>query len=82
MIFRYVNNPQLQSHCSIAHFFVQFLFEVAYFFALLLSLQKRLIMKNLQGYFDTLLEDGYIVKDDIERGYLNVIPLWMFGLNY
>lgn len=29
-------------------------------------------------------QDGksYIVKDDIEFGYLNVIPLWAFGLNY
>lgn len=26
--------------------------------------------------------NGYIVKDDIENGYLNVIPLWAFGLNY
>lgn len=26
--------------------------------------------------------EGYIVKDDIEAGYLNVIPLWAFGLNY
>ena len=26
--------------------------------------------------------DGYIVKDDIENGYANVIPLWAFGLNY
>ena len=26
--------------------------------------------------------EGYIVKDDIETGYLNVIPLWAFGLNY
>lgn len=25
---------------------------------------------------------GYIVKDDIERGYLNTIPLWHFGLLY
>lgn len=24
----------------------------------------------------------FIVKDDIEYGYLNVIPLWAFGLNY
>lgn len=28
------------------------------------------------------LEHAYIVKDDIEYGYGNVIPLWMFGLNY
>lgn len=29
-------------------------------------------------------KDGksFIVKDDIEFGYLNVIPLWNFGLNY
>jgi uncharacterized protein len=25
---------------------------------------------------------GYLVKDDIERGYLNTIPLWHFGLMY
>ena len=25
---------------------------------------------------------GYVVKDDIESGYMNVIPLWQFGLNY
>lgn len=31
-----------------------------------------------------LEKDGksYVVKDDIEFGYLNVIPLWAFGLNY
>jgi predicted AAA+ superfamily ATPase len=29
-------------------------------------------------------QDGksFVVKDDIEFGYLNVIPLWAFGLNY
>lgn len=29
-------------------------------------------------------KDGksFIIKDDIEYGYLNVIPLWSFGLNY
>lgn len=26
--------------------------------------------------------NSYVVKDDIEFGYLNVIPLWAFGLNY
>ncbi len=26
--------------------------------------------------------DGYIVKDDIEFGHANIIPLWQFGLNY
>jgi len=25
---------------------------------------------------------SFVVKDDIEFGYLNVIPLWAFGLNY
>lgn len=27
-------------------------------------------------------KDGYVVKDDIESGFLNVIPLWQFGLTY
>jgi len=28
------------------------------------------------------LKNAYIVKDDIEYGHGNVIPLWAFGLNY
>jgi len=28
------------------------------------------------------LKDAYIVKDDIEYGYQNIVPLWAFGLNY
>lgn len=27
-------------------------------------------------------EDGYVVKDGIETGYGNVVPLWCFGMNY
>lgn len=26
--------------------------------------------------------EGYVVKDDIEYGFANVIPLWAFGMNY
>ncbi|MEC4029055.1 ATP-binding protein [Myroides odoratimimus] len=28
------------------------------------------------------IENSYVVKDDIETGFLNVIPLWQFGLLY
>ena len=28
------------------------------------------------------VEKGYLVKDDIEIGFLNTIPLWHFGLMY
>lgn len=28
------------------------------------------------------IDSGYVVKDDIEIGYLNTIPLWHFGLMY
>lgn len=28
------------------------------------------------------IAEGYVVKDDIETGYANVIPLWMFGMLY
>ena len=27
-------------------------------------------------------EEGYVVKDDIEYAYRNIIPLWMFGFVY
>ncbi len=28
------------------------------------------------------VKNGYIVKDDIEYGFLNIIPLWQLGLTY
>ena len=28
------------------------------------------------------VREGYVVKDNIESGYGNVIPLWNFGMNY
>ena len=28
------------------------------------------------------IADGFVVKDDIETGYGNIIPLWMFGMLY
>ena len=28
------------------------------------------------------IENGYVVKDDIEHGFLNIIPLWQLGLTY
>ena len=33
--------------------------------------------RQLQGN-----QQGYVVKDDIETGYANVVPLWAFGLTY
>lgn len=38
---------------------------------------KKKKQKQLQ---DTT--QGYVVKDDIETGYGNIIPLWQFGLTY
>lgn len=26
--------------------------------------------------------DGFVIKEDIETGYLNVLPLWTLGINY
>ena len=34
-------------------------------------------LKQIQG-----MVKAFIVKDDIELGYLNTIPLWQFGLTY
>ncbi len=33
--------------------------------------------KQIEG-----IDNSYIVKDDIESGFSNTIPLWMFGLTY
>ncbi len=38
---------------------------------------KKKKQSQLQG-----IENGYVVKDDIETGYGNIIPLWMFGMLY
>ena len=38
---------------------------------------KNKKQKQIQG-----LEKSFIVKDDIEFGYGNIIPLWQFGLSY
>jgi predicted AAA+ superfamily ATPase len=38
---------------------------------------KNKTQKQIEG-----LKNAYIVKDDIEYGYKNVIPLWAFGLAY
>jgi hypothetical protein len=27
-------------------------------------------------------ENAFVVKDDIEYGYQNILPLWAFGMNY
>ncbi len=34
-------------------------------------------LKQIQG-----IDKAFIVKDDIELGFLNTIPLWHFGLTY
>lgn len=38
---------------------------------------KRKKQKQIQD-----ASEGYVVKDDIETGYGNIIPLWQFGLTY
>lgn len=37
--------------------------------------------KKGQKQIDTASQ-GYVVKDDIETGYANIIPLWYFGMMY
>lgn len=38
---------------------------------------KKKKQKQIQS-----VDQGYVVKDDIETGYGNIIPLWQFGLTY
>jgi predicted AAA+ superfamily ATPase len=38
--------------------------------------------RNKKGKQLNAVENAFVVKDDIEQGYLNTIPLWHFGLIY
>ncbi|MDR2918849.1 MAG: hypothetical protein LBV72_05740 [Tannerella sp.] len=44
-----------------------------------INIQKRTfeVQKQIKE-----VENGYIIKDNIENGFLNVIPLWQMGLTY
>ena len=54
---------------SVADFMVgDFTFEVG---------GRKKGLKQIEG-----IENAYIVKDDIEFGYGNIVPLWSFGFNY
>ena len=39
------------------------------------------VLRRLARQFQ-VYDNGIVVKDDIEYGFLNVIPLWALGLNY
>lgn len=38
--------------------------------------------KNKTGRQIQSVDNGFIVKDDIENGFMNIIPLWHFGMLY
>jgi hypothetical protein len=38
--------------------------------------------KNKTSKQITMLENSYVVADDIEYGFQNKIPLWLFGFMY
>lgn len=50
-------------------------FQIADFIFEVGGKNKR--QKQLQGS-----EKRFVVKDGIEQSYMNIIPLWQFGLNY
>jgi len=68
--FNQVSAKQTVTHPSKADFLVneKYLFEVG---------GKNKTQKQISGS-----KHAYIAKDDIEYGYDNVIPLWLFGLMY
>ena len=62
-----VNNPVITS--SVADFRIgEAVFEVG---------GRSKGLRQIQG-----IEQGYVVKDDIEFSSGNILPLWWFGLNY
>jgi len=65
--------------CAINRFDFQILFDPTKkeldFPAFLVETGKTKGFKQIQN-----APKGFVVKDDIEQGYLNIIPLWHFGL--
>lgn len=64
-----LKETQIVVSSSVADFQIEtFTFEVG---------GKNKKQKQIRG-----IENAFIVKDDIEYGYQNVLPLWAFGLTY
>ena len=70
IIYRDLKECNLSTISKNADFFPQFLQILRIFF--------RSFCKSC-GFFSAV---GFVVKDDIEYGIGNIIPLWHFGLNY
>lgn len=69
VFFTLMRTTQAVTRSSVADFTIgDYTFEVG---------GKSKGQKQIEG-----ITNGYIVKDDIEYGYKNIIPLWVFGLSY
>ena len=69
MFFSFMRTTQEVTTSSVADFTIgKYTFEID---------GKNKTQKQIEG-----IENAYVVKDDIEYGYKNIIPLWAFGLIY
>jgi|GEM_PF-2682328 len=46
--------------------------------------RKQAKISLIEGFFGKIesVDKGIVVRDDIEFGHANIVPLWAFGLNY
>ena len=69
VFFSFMRTTQEVTTSSVADFTIgKYTFEIG---------GKNKTQKQIEG-----IENAYVVKDDIEYGYKNIIPLWAFGLIY